>query len=138
MPVDFLQVEGLHILNIDHHHDNTRFGTVNLVDLSVLSHRSHGAAPRQGAGRGSHAGASRRRCTWGSCDGHGPVHVREHDIGGPADQMAAELIAAGVEPHKVYRELYQDWPFRRLQLLQRALGIGKQRHDDGASHWSRT
>src|SRR3954466_5126173 len=32
MPVDFLQAEGLHILNIDHHHDNTRFGTVNLVD----------------------------------------------------------------------------------------------------------
>ena len=31
MPVDFLQEDGLHILNIDHHHDNTRFGTVNLV-----------------------------------------------------------------------------------------------------------
>jgi phosphoesterase RecJ-like protein len=31
MPVDFLQAAGLHILNIDHHHDNTRFGTVNLV-----------------------------------------------------------------------------------------------------------
>src|SRR5438105_5355054 len=31
MPVDFLQARGLHILNIDHHHDNTRFGTVNLV-----------------------------------------------------------------------------------------------------------
>ena len=31
MPVDFLQRDGLHILNIDHHHDNTRFGTVNLV-----------------------------------------------------------------------------------------------------------
>ena len=31
MPVDFLQREGLHILNIDHHHDNTRFGTVNFV-----------------------------------------------------------------------------------------------------------
>src|ERR671919_1625970 len=31
MPVDFLQADGLHLLNIDHHHDNTRFGTVNLV-----------------------------------------------------------------------------------------------------------
>src|SRR5215216_7705254 len=31
MPVQFLQEDGLHILNIDHHHDNTRFGTVNLV-----------------------------------------------------------------------------------------------------------
>ena len=35
MPVDFLQVDGLHILNIDHHHDNTRFGTVNLVCSSA-------------------------------------------------------------------------------------------------------
>src|SRR4029079_10769855 len=32
MPVDFLQRDGVHIVNVDHHHDNTRFGTVNLVD----------------------------------------------------------------------------------------------------------
>ena len=31
MPVDFLKHDGTHIVNIDHHHDNTRFGTVNLV-----------------------------------------------------------------------------------------------------------
>ena len=48
-----------------------------------------------------------------------------------AHEMAAELIAAGVEPHKVYRELYEDLPFRRLQLLQRALA-SVERHDDGA------
>src|SRR6476660_5551881 len=30
MPVDFLQRDGARILNVDHHHDNTRFGTVNL------------------------------------------------------------------------------------------------------------
>ena len=29
-PADVLRREGAHILNIDHHHDNTRFGTVNL------------------------------------------------------------------------------------------------------------
>ena len=48
-----------------------------------------------------------------------------------AHEMAAELIAAGVEPHTVYRELYEDLPFRRLQLLQRALA-SVERHDDGA------
>ena len=31
MPVDFQQDGDTHILNIDHHHDNTRFGTTNLV-----------------------------------------------------------------------------------------------------------
>ena len=30
-PADVLQRRGAHILNIDHHHDNTRFGTVNHV-----------------------------------------------------------------------------------------------------------
>jgi bifunctional oligoribonuclease and PAP phosphatase NrnA len=48
-----------------------------------------------------------------------------------AHEMAAELIALGVEPHRVYRELYEDLPFRRLQLLQRALA-SIDRHDDGA------
>ena len=45
--------------------------------------------------------------------------------------MAAELIEAGVEPHEVYRRLYEDLPFRRLQLLQRALA-SVERHDEGA------
>src|SRR3954452_9868424 len=35
MPVDFLRRDGAQILNIDHHHDNTRFGTVNLVDTEA-------------------------------------------------------------------------------------------------------
>ena len=35
MPVAFLQRADAHILNIDHHHDNTRFGTVNLVDTDA-------------------------------------------------------------------------------------------------------
>jgi phosphoesterase RecJ-like protein len=48
-----------------------------------------------------------------------------------AHQMAAELIQAGVEPHRVYRRLFEDLPFRRLQLLQRALAT-VERHDDGA------
>jgi phosphoesterase RecJ-like protein len=45
--------------------------------------------------------------------------------------MAADLIRAGVEPHDVYRQLYEDLPLVRLQLLQRALA-SLERHDDGA------
>ena len=44
--------------------------------------------------------------------------------------MAAELIEAGVQPHQVYRRLWEDLPFRRLQLLQRALA-SVERHDEG-------
>src|SRR3954467_9606570 len=35
MPVDFLTNGGNKVINIDHHHDNTRFGTVNLVDVDA-------------------------------------------------------------------------------------------------------
>ena len=31
MPVSFLRRDDAHIVNIDHHHDNTEFGTANLV-----------------------------------------------------------------------------------------------------------
>ncbi|MGB2851550.1 MAG: DHH family phosphoesterase, partial [Solirubrobacterales bacterium] len=34
MPVGWLK-NGVEILNIDHHHDNTRFGAINLVDESA-------------------------------------------------------------------------------------------------------
>jgi bifunctional oligoribonuclease and PAP phosphatase NrnA len=48
-----------------------------------------------------------------------------------AHRMAAELIEIGVEPHQVHRRLYEDLPFRRLQLLQLALS-SVERYDDGA------
>jgi phosphoesterase RecJ-like protein len=127
MPVDFLQTGGLHILNIDHHHDNTRFGTVNLVcpiasstaemvwrltkELDVEVTPEIAEALYVGlvtdTGRFSYENTS-------------PA----------AHQMAAELIEAGVEPHRVYRQLYEGLPFTRLQLLQRALA-SVERYDDG-------
>ena len=78
MPVDFLQADGLHILNIDHHHDNTRFGTVNLVMLGGVVHGRDGVAAREGARRRDHAG-DRRRALRRPRDRHRPLHVREHD-----------------------------------------------------------
>jgi bifunctional oligoribonuclease and PAP phosphatase NrnA len=128
MPVDFLQVAGLNILNIDHHHDNTRFGTLNLVCSTA---------------------SSTAEMVWRLSKELDVVITPEiakalyvglvTDTGrfmyenttAMAHQMASELIAAGVEPHRVYRELYEDLPFRRLQLLQRALA-SVERHDDGA------
>src|SRR6478672_5108192 len=37
MPVDFLTAGDNFRINIDHHHDNTRFGDVNLVDTAASS-----------------------------------------------------------------------------------------------------
>ena len=129
MPVDFLQADGLHILNIDHHHDNTRFGTVNLVVAGGLLHGRDRLAtsPRSSAPR------SRRRSPTRSTSASSPTPASSctRTRRAEAHRMAAELIEAGVEPHQVYRRLYEDLPFRRLQLLQRALA-SVERHDDGA------
>jgi bifunctional oligoribonuclease and PAP phosphatase NrnA len=128
MPVDFLQADGLHVLNIDHHHDNTRFGTVNLV-CSVASSTAEmvwriakelGAEITPKIAKSLYVGLVTDTGRF-MYENTTPV----------AHRMAAELIEVGVEPHKVYRELYEDLPFRRLQLLQRALA-SIERTDDGA------
>ena len=127
MPVDFLKGEGLHILNVDHHHDNTRFGTVNLVDpeasctaeivwrlaRELEAELTPGIADAMYIGLVTDTGRFSYENT--SPDSH---------------RMAAELIEAGVDPHLVSRRLYEDLPFRRLQLLQRALA-SVERHDEG-------
>ena len=46
--------------------------------------------------------------------------------------MAAELIEAGVEPHEVYRRLYEELPFRRLAAARSARWRRVERYDDGA------
>ena len=128
MPVDFLKQEGLHVLNIDHHHDNTRFGTVNLVvgDASSTAEIVYGLAKELGA-----------EITPPIADALYVALVTDtgrfmYENTTPAAHiMAAELIEAGVSPHDVYRRLYEDLPFSRLELLSRALS-SVQRHDDGA------
>jgi phosphoesterase RecJ-like protein len=128
MPVDFLQQDGLHILNIDHHHDNTRFGTVNLVapEASCTAEIVYRLAKDLGV-----------EITPPIADALYTGLVTDtgkfmyENTSPEAHRMAAELIEAGVEPHEVHRRLYEDLPFRRLQLLQRALA-SVQRHDGGS------
>jgi bifunctional oligoribonuclease and PAP phosphatase NrnA len=118
MPVDFLQAEGLHILNIDHHHDNTRFGTVNLVvpEASCTAEIVWRLAKELGA---EITPAIADALYTGLVTDTG--RFMYENTTAEAHLMAAELIEAGVQPHLVYRRLYEDLPFRRLQLLQRAL-----------------
>ena len=53
------------------------------------------------------------------------------NTGSRAHVMAAELIDAGVDVAGVYRRLYEDMPFAKLELLSRALAH-IERYDDGA------
>ena len=118
MPVDFLQQADLHILNIDHHHDNTRFGTVNLVvpDASCTAEIVFRIAKELEV-----------EITPETADALYVALVTDtgrfmyENTTSEAHRMAAELIELGVDVHDVYRRLYEDLPFSRLQLLGRAL-----------------
>ncbi len=128
MPVAFLQREGVRILNVDHHHDNTCFGTVNLVvpDASCTAEIVFDLANELGA-----------EITPRIADALYVGLVTDtgrfmyENTGPAAHRMAADLIEAGVDTHAVYRRLFEDLPFSRLELLTRALH-GVARYDDGA------
>jgi bifunctional oligoribonuclease and PAP phosphatase NrnA len=128
MPVDFLQADGLHILNIDHHHDNTRFGTVNHV-CPVASSTAE-IIWRLAKELGVEITPRIADALYTGLVTDTGRFMYENTTP-EAHRMAAELIEAGVEPHQVYRRLYEDLPLRRLHLLQRALA-SVDRHDDGA------
>jgi phosphoesterase RecJ-like protein len=127
MPVDFLHREGQHIVNIDHHHDNTEFGTVNLVvgnascTAEILWELAHAL--------GVEITPSMAEALYIALITDTGRFMYEN-TGARAHTMAADLIEAGVDVAGVYRRLYQDLPFPRLQLLARALA-SVRRFDDG-------
>jgi bifunctional oligoribonuclease and PAP phosphatase NrnA len=128
MPVDFLQRDGIRIVNIDHHHDNTRFGTVNLVDPSASCTAE--IVWRLAKELGAVITPSIADALYVALVTDTGRFMYENTTA-DAHLMAAELIEAGVDPHVVYRRLFEDLPFRRLQLLQRALA-SVHRYDEGA------
>ena len=127
MPVEFLQRDGQHIVNIDHHHDNTNFGTFNLVvgDASctaeILWELSHAL--------GVDLTPSMAEALYIALITDTGRFMYEN-TGADTHRVAAELIDAGVDVAAVYRQLYQDLPYPRLQLLARALA-SVTRYDDG-------
>jgi len=127
-PLGVVKGDDAHILNVDHHHDNTRFGTVNLVDpeSSCTAEivwdlmRALGVEPDQELAEALYVGLVTDTGKF-----------MYENTGTRAHVMAAELIEAGVDTHAIYRRLYEDMPFAKLQLLARALA-NLERHDDGA------
>jgi phosphoesterase RecJ-like protein len=126
-PAEAFRRPGMHLLNVDHHHDNTRFGTVNLVDPTA---------------------SCTAEIVWDLMHGLGvqpTVQIAEAlyvglitDTGrfmyenttARAHLMAAELIEAGVDVPEIYRRVYEGVPYGKLALLAR--GLAKvRRYDNG-------
>jgi phosphoesterase RecJ-like protein len=123
----------MHILNIDHHHDNTRFGTVNHVveEASCTAEivwdlmRALGVEPALEIADALYVGLVTDTGKF-----------MYENTGTRAHVMAAELIEAGVDVHGIYRRLYEGMPFSKLELLARGLA-NVQRFDDGRLTFTR-
>jgi phosphoesterase RecJ-like protein len=135
-PADVLKREGAHIVNIDHHHDNTRFGTVNHVDPSASSTAE--IVFRLLGELGVPLTRDIAEALYVGLVTDTGKFMYENTTPA-AHRMAAELREAGVDAQHVYRELYENVPPAKVELLARGLS-GLQRFDDGAltlSHLSK-
>jgi bifunctional oligoribonuclease and PAP phosphatase NrnA len=126
-PAEALRRPGMQIVNIDHHHDNTLFGTVNLVDPEA---------------------SCTAEIVWDLMHGLGVKATREiaealyvglitdtgrfmyENTSARAHVMAAELIESGVDANAMYRRVYEGVPYGKLALLARGLA-NVRRYDDG-------
>jgi phosphoesterase RecJ-like protein len=126
-PAEAFRRPGVHILNIDHHHDNTRFGTVNLVvpEASCTAEivwdlmGSLGVEPSRPVADALYVGLMTDT-----------GRFMYENTGRRAHIMAAELIDAGVDVHEMYRQVYEGVPYGKLALLARGL-TNVERYDDG-------
>ena len=106
------------VLNVDHHHDNTRFGNINLI---VADASSTGEVLRDVfAELGLELTPELAE----------PLYIAlVTDTGRfqyanttpKALRLAAELVEAGADIHAVFQEVYESVEFAKLKLLARAL-----------------
>jgi len=118
MPMDFLRRDDVKILNLDHHHDNTHFGDLNLVDTqaSCTAEIVFRLARLLGAEITPEIATA---LYVGLVTDTG--RFMYENTGPDAHRMAAELIEAGVKVHDIYRRLYERVPLEKLHLVARAI-----------------
>jgi phosphoesterase RecJ-like protein len=126
-PAARVESAGAHVLNIDHHHDNTRFGTVNHV-VDSASCTAEIVWDLMGALGVRPEGEVADALYIGLVTDTG--RFMYETTGPTAHLMAADLIAAGVDVQGIYRRLFEEMPFAKLALLARGLAR-VERHDGG-------
>ena len=108
------------VVNIDHHHDNTRYGDVVLVRGEASStaeivcdlYRALGLEPSSSAATGLYAGIS-----------FDSGHFRHASTSAATFACAGWLVGLGVDPTAVYHELYERRQLSSLRLW--ALAVDK-------------
>jgi bifunctional oligoribonuclease and PAP phosphatase NrnA len=118
MPLDFLHDDGVHVINVDHHHDNTRFGAVNLVDTEASSTAEivYELALQLGVEITPEMASA---LYVGLVTDTG--RFMYENTNADTHRIAAALIDAGVDVNDTYRRLYEHVPLEKLRLVARAL-----------------
>jgi phosphoesterase RecJ-like protein len=128
-PATAFQRPGAHILNLDHHHDNTRFGTVNLVvpeascTAEIVWELMHGLELEL-------TRTIAEALYVGLITDTG--RFMYENTTAQAHRMAAELIEAGIDVHALYRQVYEGVPYGKLALLARGLANVERYEESGA------
>lgn len=128
MEVDFLKADGIFIVNIDHHHDNTLFGAFNLVEggASCTAELVYSLMLELGVAL---TPAIAESLYVGLITDTGRFMYK--NTGPDAHRMAADLVeSGGVQVHEVYERLFENQPYAKVQLLARGLST-IERYDDG-------
>ncbi|HWP33649.1 MAG TPA: bifunctional oligoribonuclease/PAP phosphatase NrnA [Solirubrobacterales bacterium] len=126
MPVEFLSAGNNFRINIDHHHDNTLFGDLNLVDTAASSTAEIvyelalllgvEVTPEMASALYVGLVTDTGKFMYENTNAH-------------THRIAAHLIEAGVAVDDTYRRLYEHVPLEKLRLVSRALD-GIQRYCD--------
>jgi phosphoesterase RecJ-like protein len=114
-------------IDIDHHHDNTRFGGINLI---VPDASSTGEIVRDVLGElGVDLTPEIAEAIYIALDTD-TGRFQYTNTTQKAHALAIELMEHGVEPQEIYRRIYEAVPFARQKLKGRALERA-QLYEDG-------
>jgi phosphoesterase RecJ-like protein len=106
------------VINVDHHHDNTRFGGVNLV---VAEASSTGEIVRDLlAELGVELTPEIAEALYIALVTD-TGRFQYTNTTPKALRLAAELVEAGADVHKIFQDVYESVQFAKLKLLARAL-----------------
>jgi len=123
MPVEFLTAGDNFRINVDHHHDNTLFGDINLVETGASSTAE--IVYRLAILLGVEITPEIASALYvGLVTDTGKFMYENTNA--QTHRITADLIDAGVAVDETYRRLYEHVPIEKLRLLSRALdNIGR-------------
>ncbi|MBV8080239.1 MAG: bifunctional oligoribonuclease/PAP phosphatase NrnA [Actinobacteria bacterium] len=106
------------VLDVDHHHDNTRFGDVNLVvaDASSTAEIVHDLLVALGVSITPDVAEALYVALVTDTGRFQYTNTTPKAL-----RLAAELVEAGADVHGIFRQVYETVQFAKLKLLARAL-----------------